>query len=97
MKDEKDPTILKDFFSLVLLFSSTVTRAFPWPIKGKAGHPMKGIKFNPIQAGSTHRPIDPDPQQSNSQQPFILSTRDLDPFPLSLVCNPYYKLSVLVT
>ena len=48
MKDEKDPAILKDFFSLVLLFSSAVTRAFPWPIKGKAGRPMKGIQFNPI-------------------------------------------------
>jgi len=43
MKDKKDPAILKDFLSLILLFSSTVTYAFPWPIKGKARHPMKGI------------------------------------------------------
>ena len=45
MKEKKDPTILNAFFSLslVLLFSSIVTHAFPWPIKGKAGHPIKGI------------------------------------------------------
>ena len=42
MKERKDLAILKDFFSLVLLFSSAVTRAFPWPIKGKAGCPLKG-------------------------------------------------------
>ena len=42
MKEKKDPAILKDFFSLILLFSSAVTRAFSWPIKGKARRPMKG-------------------------------------------------------
>ena len=42
MKEKKDPAILKDFsLSLSHLSSSTITRAFPWPIKGKAGHPMK--------------------------------------------------------
>ena len=55
MKDEKDPTILKDFFSLVLLFSSAVTRVFPWPIKGKAGRPMKGIGSIQVKSEQTHR------------------------------------------
>ena len=42
MKD-KDSVILKDFLSLILLFYSAVTHAFPWPIKGKAGRPIEGI------------------------------------------------------
>ena len=43
MKEKKDPTILEAFFSLSFFyFSSAVTRAFPSPIKGEAGHPMKG-------------------------------------------------------
>ena len=40
MKEKKDPMILKAFFSLSFFsFSSTVTRAFSSPIKGKAGRP----------------------------------------------------------
>ena len=63
MKDEKDLAILKDFISLLfLLFSSTVTRAFPCSIKGKAGHPMEG-DWNRIDPGQTrsnhHEPIEP--------------------------------------
>ena len=53
MKDKKDQAILKAFFSLILLFFSIVTRAFPWPIKGKAGHPMKGIDPSRIDLGQT--------------------------------------------
>ena len=47
MKEKKDPTTLEAFFfffSLSLLFftvSSTVTHAFPLPIKEEAGYPMK--------------------------------------------------------
>ena len=45
VKEKKDPMILEDFFSFSFSsFSSTVTRAFPWPIKGKAMHPMKGTQ-----------------------------------------------------
>ena len=43
MKEKKDPAILEAFFSLLFFsFSSVVTRTFPSPIKGEAGHPMKG-------------------------------------------------------
>ena len=48
MKEKKDPVILEAFFSLSFFsFSSSITLAFPWPIKEEAGHPMKG--------GSGHR------------------------------------------
>ena len=44
MKEKKDSVILKAFLPLWFFsFSSAITRAFPWPIKGKAGRPMKGI------------------------------------------------------
>jgi len=55
MKEKKDPTILKAFgsLSLVLLFSSAVTHAFPWLIKGKAGRPIRGSQhITSIQARS---------------------------------------------
>ena len=60
MMDEKDPAILKDFFSFVLLFSFAVTRAFPWPIKGKAGRPIKRadlIKIDQLRStqGARHQ------------------------------------------
>ena len=43
MKEKKDPTTLEAFFSLLFFyFSSSVTHTFPSPIKGDAGHPMKG-------------------------------------------------------
>ena len=44
MKDKKDLATLEAFFSLsFFFFSSAVTRAFPWTIKGKVGRPMKEI------------------------------------------------------
>ena len=47
MKEKKDPVILEAFFSLSFFsFSSTVTRNFSSPIKGKAGRPMKGANRN---------------------------------------------------
>ena len=88
MKDKKDPTILKDFFSLVLLFSSAVTRAFPWPIKGKAGRPMNGadlIKNDQSRSTQEARHEHSAEQQSSSQHPFTSFTRDLGSFP-SLTC-----------
>ena len=43
MKEKKDPATLEAFFSLSFFsFSSSVTRAFPSPIKEKAGHPTLG-------------------------------------------------------
>ena len=43
MKEKEDLTILEAFFSLWFFsFSSSITRAFPSPIKGEAGRPMKG-------------------------------------------------------
>ena len=43
MKEKKDLVGLEAFFSLSFFsFSSSITRAFPSPIKGEAGHPMKG-------------------------------------------------------
>ena len=84
------------FFS----FSSTITHAFPWPIKGKAGRPMKGIDPDPHKNEprdkNTRAPHEHTAKQrSSSQHPFTSSTRDLGSF-LSLlpVCNPYCKPSV---
>ena len=79
-------------FPLVLLFSPVVTRAFPWPIKGKAGHPIKGHRTT-----SDQRPLASNlehiaEQQLSSRYPFVLSTKDMGPVPLSPVCNPYYEL-----
>ena len=106
MKEKKDPVILKAFGSLSLsfLFFLYCNHAFPWPIKGKAGRPIRGI--------ATHR-IDLDWNPSNpelirthkhtvgkrpsSRHPFAPLTRDLGHIPLSTVCNLYYELSVLVT
>ena len=43
MKDKKDPATLEAFFSFSFFsFSSSVTYAFPSPIKGEEGRPMKG-------------------------------------------------------
>ena len=81
---------------LVLLFSPTVTRALPWPIKGKAGHPTKGhhiaqeliipheIRSKPLASNLEHIVE----QRPSSRHPFVLSIRDLGPVPLSPVCNP---------
>ena len=44
VKEKKDPMILEDFFYFSFSsFPSTVTRTLPWPIKGKARHPIRGI------------------------------------------------------
>jgi len=41
MKEKKDPATLEAFFSLVLLIFLLGNRAFPSPLKGEAGRPMK--------------------------------------------------------
>ena len=102
--------ILEDFFSFSFSsFPLTVTRAFPWPIKGKAGHPIKGTLLKCIAAhhiDSDLNPSDPEPirvhkhtagKRPSSRHPFVPLTRDLGLVPLSTVCNPCYELSVLVT
>ena len=45
MKEKKDPATLEAFFSLSFFsFSSSITCAFPLPIKGKAGRPYHGTE-----------------------------------------------------
>ena len=100
MKEKKDPVILEAFFSLSFFsFSSVVTRAFPWPIKGKAGRPLKGA--DRITLNRSEHEINTQEHGTNTwpSSDRALSTRSLlsletwDPFPLSLVYNPYYKPS----
>ena len=91
MKEKKDPATLEAFFSLSFFsFSSSVTHAFPSPIKGEAGHPMKGGDGGlDIRAQHEHTAE----RQASSQHPFSPSTRDLGSSPPLPVCNPYYKPS----
>ena len=90
MKEKKDPATLEAFFSLsFFFFSSAVTCAFPLPIKGEVGCPMKGdpeghgpdneIKNTRARHEHTAK------RQASSQHPFTPSTRDLGSSP-SLVC-----------
>ena len=110
VKEKKDPAILEDLFSFMFSpFPSAVTPAFPWPIKGKAGRPIRGIEQSirlTIETHHTDSDSNPEPirahkhtaeQRPSSRHPFTLSIRDLGPVPLSTICNPCYELSVLVT
>ena len=92
MKEKKDPVILEAFFSLSFFsFSSVVTRAFPWPIKGKARRPMEVIdpsSTDRITLNRSEHKINTQEhdtntaeQRSSSQHPFTLSTKDLGSFP----------------
>ena len=97
MKEKKDPTILEDFFSFSFSsFPSTVTHAFPWPIKGKAGRPIRGIATHRINSDSNPEPMRTHKhtagKRPSSRHPFAPLTRDLGHVTLSTVCNPYYKL-----
>jgi len=70
------------FFS----FSSATTRAFPWPIKGKAGRPMKGpvnrsTHQDPIQIRTRARHEHTAEQRLSSQHPLTPFTKDLGSFP----------------
>ena len=107
-KNEKEPKtfrITRPFFSFSSSsFSFTVTRAFPWPIKGKTGHPIKGIATHRIDSDwnlsnpepiRTHKHIVE--KRPSSQHPFAPLTRDLGYVPLATICNPYHELLVLVT
>ena len=94
---EKDPAILEDFSFSFSSFPSTVTHAFPWPIKGKARHPIRGIATHHIN--SDLNPLNLEPirahkhiarKRPSSRHPFVPLTRDLGPVPLSTICNPYY-------
>jgi len=105
VKEKKELAILEDFFSLSFSsFPSTVTRVFPWHIKGKAMRHIRGIATYRINYDSN--PSNPEPTRTHkhiagkrpsSRHPFAPLTRDLGHVPLSTVCNPYYELSVLVT
>ena len=90
---------MKDFFCLWFSsFLPSVIPALSWPIKGKAGHPTKGID-SPyhISHHITAEPLASNLEHIAEQRPssrhlFDLSIRDLRPIPLSPVCNPYYEL-----
>ena len=83
-------SLASGFFS----FLPFVIPALPWPIKGKAGHPTKGMD------SSQHiiaEPLALNLEQLAKQRPssrhlFDLSIRDLGSVPLLPVCNPYYEL-----
>ena len=69
MKEKKDPAILKAFGSISRSsFSSAITHAFPWPIKGKAGHPIKGGELTAWhETRSDHLTNEPIEPQTHSQ------------------------------
>ena len=89
MKEKKDLATLEAIFSLLFFyFSSAVTHAFPWSIKGEAGRLMKGgiltqehdtsTRLSGKRALSTHS---------------LLPLETWDPLPLSPIYNPYCKPS----
>ena len=52
MKEKKNLVILKAFaLSLSFFFFLRCNHAFPWPIKRKAGHPIRGIATHHIDLG----------------------------------------------
>ena len=76
MKEKTDLAILEVFFSVSFFsFSSAVTRAFPSPIKGEAGRPMKGDRDT--RARHEHMAE----RQASSQHEFTPSTRELGSSP----------------
>ena len=97
-EEKEEPVSLKDFLCLSFsYFLPSVIHALPWPIKGKVGHPTKGIDSphrtshhiiaEPLASNLEHIAE----QRPSSRHPFDLSIRDLGPVPLSPVCNPYYE------
>ena len=86
---------------------------FPLAYKRESRAPQEGhltikqanyrSRPDPIEPSRTHRTSNRSQhkhtaeEQPSSRHPFIPSIRDLGPIPLSPVCNPYRKLSVLVT
>ena len=93
MKEKKDPTTLKAFFSLSFFsFFLLCNPRFPFAYKrGRRGPHERG----PEDEIKTQE-HDTSTRLSDNR---ALSTRSLlppktwDPFPLLPVCNPYYKLS----
>ena len=96
MKEKKDRATLEAFFSLSFFsFSSAVTHAFPSPIKGKAGRPMRGIEIGTrpnheikTQKHNTSTRLSSD-RALNTR--LFLSPETRDHFSLSSVCNHYCK------
>ena len=82
MKEKKDLAILEAFFSLLFFsFFYAVTRAFPLPIKGKPGCPMKG-DLDPHETEPRDKNIRAQHEhtverQASSQHLFTSSNRDL--------------------
>ena len=94
MKEKKDPAILEAFLSLVLLFFLCYNPCFPLAYKMESRVPHEGDRARFAQAHDTSTRLSGDQALSTRS---LLSPETWDHFPLSLVCNPYYKLSVLAT
>ena len=99
MKEKKDSAILEAFLSLVFLLFLCCNLLFPLAYKreSRAPHerdrPIK-IRLRYAQEPDTNARLSSDRALSICS---LLPPKTWDPFPLSLICTPYYKLSVLVT
>ena len=89
---EKDPTTLKAFFSIVLLLFLRCNPCFSFAYKrgSMAPHERGGLNTRARHKHTAER-------QASSQHLFTPFTRELGSVPLLPICNPYCKLSVLVT
>ena len=77
MKDKKDLTILKDSFSLVLLFSSAVTRAF-------SSYKRESRVSHEGEPDLTSNRSDPDTHKSSNRALSTLSLLSLETWDMSL-------------
>ena len=91
---EKDPAILKAFLSLVLLLFLRCNPRFLLAYKKESRTSHEGDRARSAQEHDTSTRLSSDRALSTRS---LLSPETWDYFPLSPVCNPYYKLSVLVT
>ena len=79
-------------------FLPFVVPTLPCPIKGKAGHPTRGIDSpHCISHYITAEPLASNlehiaEQRLSSRHPLYRSIRNLGPIPLLPICNPYYEL-----
>ena len=91
IKEQKGPAVLEAFLSLALLpLSLCVTCSSPSSIKGKAGRPRSGN-------GSSRLYTSVDIKTHVLTRFRSTRTSETCDMSLSLICNSYYKLSVLVT
>ena len=103
-EEKEDPAPLKNFLCLSFsFFLPYVIPALSWPIKGKAGHPTRGIDSpHCISHYITAEPLASNlehiaEQRPSSRHPFDLSIRDLGHVPLSPFVTPTMNFLVLIT